>query len=131
MKDPDIDYLSSKKKLLDNFFFFLQFQSIDYLSLSNRIQRHLNILHHYFSWFMNHTSRTIYNSSSTHLFERFNFQLKFDSFKSWIKFNELITESSLKRLHNVWISHYKHRVHILEKALWANRSKTSPNQTHA
>ena len=43
---------------------------------------------------MNQTSRAIHNSSSTHLFDEFNFQLKFDSFGSWTKFNESIIESS-------------------------------------
>jgi len=42
------------------------------------------------------TSWIILNSSSTHLFDELNFKLKFDSFGSWTKFNELITKSNLK-----------------------------------
>lgn len=43
---------------------------------------------------MNLTSRTIHSSSSAHLFYELNFELKFDSFGSWTKSNELIIESS-------------------------------------
>ena len=45
---------------------------------------------------MNQTSRTIPSSSSTYLFNKLNFQLKFDSFGSCTKFNESIIESSIK-----------------------------------
>jgi len=47
---------------------------------------------------MNQSSRTIYNSSSAHLSNEHNFQLKFSSFDSWTQFNELIVESSFKLL---------------------------------
>jgi len=47
---------------------------------------------------MNQLSRTIYSSSSTHLLKELNFQLKFNSFGSWTKFNKLIVESSSKLL---------------------------------
>jgi len=43
---------------------------------------------------MNQPSRTIYSSSLAHLFNELNFQLKFNSFVSWTKFNEIIVESS-------------------------------------
>jgi len=45
---------------------------------------------------MNQTSRIIYSSSSAHLINELNFQLKFDSFGSWTKFNELIVEPSFE-----------------------------------
>ena len=48
------------------------------------------------SWLMNQMSRTRSNSSSAHLCNKLNFQFKFVSFGSWIKFNELISESNLE-----------------------------------
>jgi len=49
---------------------------------------------------MNQTSRTIVSSSPTRLFNELNFQLKFDSFGSWTRFNDSIIESSLKLFSN-------------------------------
>jgi hypothetical protein len=45
---------------------------------------------------MNQTNRTIYSSSLSHLFNKFNFQLKLDSFDSRTKLNELIIELNLE-----------------------------------
>jgi len=52
---------------------------------------------------MNLTSWIIHNSSLTHLFNELYFQLKFDSFDSRTKFNELITEPSLE-LFSSWFN---------------------------
>lgn len=48
-------------------------------------------------------SWTIHRSSSTHLFNELNFQLKLDSFGSWTKFNELIIELRLELFFS-WLS---------------------------
>jgi len=45
---------------------------------------------------MNQSSRTTYSSSPAHLFNEHNFQLKFNSFGSWTKLNELIVESNFE-----------------------------------
>ena len=45
---------------------------------------------------MNQSNRAISSSSSTRLYNRLNFELKFNSFGSWIKFIESIVKSSLK-----------------------------------
>jgi len=63
------------------------------------------------SWFMNQTSRVIYSLSSTHLFNELNFQLKFDSFGSWIKFNESTNESSLELFSTYSRSNSKFTLH--------------------
>lgn len=54
---------------------------------------------------MNLTSRTIHSSSSAHLFYELSFELKFDSFGSWAKSNELIIESSLE-LFSSWFGSF-------------------------
>jgi len=70
---------------------------------------------------MNQTSRTILNSSSTHLFDELNFKHKFNSFDSWTKFNELITESSLE-LFSSWFG-------SLPALIWATGKSARSNNS--
>lgn len=51
---------------------------------------------------MNQANQTIYDSSSVHLVNELNFQLKFNLFGSWIKFNELIIKSN-SEFYSSWL----------------------------
>ena len=55
---------------------------ISVIDLANTHTTHTHTHIYISSWSMNQTSRTMHSSSSTHLFDELNFQLKFDSFGS-------------------------------------------------